>query len=397
MAIALLPMCEGETIGSNLGRYADFVGLHTTLRLRRRLFGHACRPYTKLPSGILHLAEETCDYWGLQAEKIILEHTEFNYATLTLPEAQKLTLFSNMLSQPAGRCFRRSACGWVGERASRFRYCEHCLSEWRRKRVCPYRILCHQLPGVYLCYLHSNILKGVKKQFSEDITDQTLTALRSKDDEQILITTSIEHKDAIEDVAKRSARYLRGVDRLPSLTSFRDLLREAGLVRSSGETDHRGLIESMLTHFGAEYCWLAGLTGQKMNAWSRNIADVRSTCEPSHAFMFIAAESVLYRRSASPGSFVPSIRKGIRDKEGAQFSQAEIECLRTRWHSIVRSARPDKRITAAYRIDSKLYRTLSRYDHLWFMAYNRDNRTPPGRSLYVPQGIKNSASNPGGD
>ena len=71
MATALFPLYEDESIGSNLGRYADFVGLENTSMLRRRLFGHACRPNTMLPSGVSHLAEETKDYWGLPAERII--------------------------------------------------------------------------------------------------------------------------------------------------------------------------------------------------------------------------------------------------------------------------------------------------------------------------------------
>jgi hypothetical protein len=381
MAIALFPICEGESIGSNLGRYADFIGLRSTSKLRRKIFGHACKPDTKLPSGILHLAEDTCDYWGLP-------HTEFNYATLTLSEPQKMQMFANMLSQPTGRCSRRSACGWLGERDSCLRYCDHCLSEWRRRGVCPYWILCHQLPGVYVCHFHSTFLKRARKPMSGDVTEPTLMMSRSNDDEKILMHTSMEHKVAIDDVASRSAGYMKGDNRLPSSTSFRSLLRDAGLVRSSGQTDHRGLMESMLKHFGVEYCLLSGLNWQKVAVWSRNISDLTRTCDPSHAFMFIAAESLLLRRSASPQSFVPSIRKDIYCRVKAQFSQREIEAFRARWHSIVQSARPDKRITSAYRVDSKLYRILSRHDHAWLMAYNQSNKTLPGPSSIVQGGTR---------
>jgi len=121
MAIALLPLLDGETIGSNLGRYGDFIGLDTTLALRRCLFGYACKPDTRLPSGLDHVAEEARDYWNVDADAIINDHTEFQYATVTLPEIQRQAMRSDMREQPAGRCLRRSACGWSGELVAGFR------------------------------------------------------------------------------------------------------------------------------------------------------------------------------------------------------------------------------------------------------------------------------------
>lgn len=81
MAVALFPLCEGETLGSNFGRYAEFLGLKSTARLRVHLFGYVGKPSAKLPSSISRLAEQARDYWNVSGEYIVKNHTEFWYAT----------------------------------------------------------------------------------------------------------------------------------------------------------------------------------------------------------------------------------------------------------------------------------------------------------------------------
>jgi hypothetical protein len=82
MAIALLPLKEGETLASNIGRYAELMGLKSTRALRQLLFGHYCDPQSRLPTAIVHLADQVVDYWNLGAEDIVKKHTEFQYATM---------------------------------------------------------------------------------------------------------------------------------------------------------------------------------------------------------------------------------------------------------------------------------------------------------------------------
>ncbi|WP_429353522.1 TniQ family protein [Paraburkholderia sp. 32] len=311
MAIALFPLLDGETIGSNLGRYGDFIGLGTTLSLRRRLFGYACKPDTRLPSGLAHLAEETMDYWGLDAKAIISDHTEFHYATLTVPETKRESMRSDMLGQPAGRCSRRSVCGWSGERVTRFRYCEDCLLEWKANGIPAHWMVDHQLPGAYVCCTHSRMLKMTNPGLSESFTDLTVSALKGRADEEVLTRLSFSERSAIEDVAKRSARYRMANDGLPSASTYCELLRDAGFVWPDGRTDSRAFIASALGHFGHEYCRLTGLDWQKMTVWVRNIADQGRGRDASHPFMFIAAESLLNRHFALPGSFVPATRNTV--------------------------------------------------------------------------------------
>ncbi|WP_321932149.1 TniQ family protein, partial [Paraburkholderia guartelaensis] len=312
MAIALFPLLDGETIGSNLGRYGDFIGLETTIPLRRRLFGYACKPDTRLPSGLDHLAEETRDYWDLDAEAIISGHTEFHYATLTVPETQRKAMRSDMHDQPAGRCSRRSVCGWSGELVTRFRYCDDCLLEWRAKGIPAHWMVDHQLPGVYVCCAHLRMLKKITiPDFSEDLTDPTVWALKGLADEEILSRLSLSDKSAIEDVAKRSAQYRRENNSLPSAATYRELLRDAGFAWSNGKIDSHAFIGYALEYFGQEYCQLVGLGWQKMTVWLRNIVDQWGDRDSSHPFMFIVAESLLDRRCALPGSFVPATQNTL--------------------------------------------------------------------------------------
>ncbi|SOF01115.1 TniQ protein [Burkholderia sp. OK233] len=306
MAIALFPLLDGETIGSNLGRYGDFVGLETTLPLRRRLFGYPCKPDTRLPSGLDQLAEEARDYWNLDAVAIINGHTEFHYATLTLPDMQRRAMRLDMLGQPAGRCFRRSAGGWSGERVTRFRYCEDCLLEWRARSIPAHWMVDHQLPGVYVCSTHSSVLKVTNPASFENLTDPTVMTLRCPTDEKTLNRVSLPEIAAIEDVARRSAQYRMVNDGLTSTETFCELLREARFMWSDGRMDSRAFTACFLEHFGEEYCRLAGLDWQKMTVWLRNIAGQGRGRDFPHPFMFIAAESLLSRRCAMPGSFVPA-------------------------------------------------------------------------------------------
>lgn len=325
------------------------------------------------------------------------------------------------------------------------------------------------------------------REDSKNLTDLTVLAVKGCDDKQILSGISPSEGRAIEDVAKRSARYRAMSDHVPVATIYRDLLRDAGFTWPNERVDGRSFLSALLSYFGREYWNISGLNWQKMTTWLRDIADPRGGSEPFHPLMFIAAESLLTSRCASPGSFVPEMQKMAIDREnrlrgfrqdavdpnlsdlqctgtlhrnsdfwtkctregegwklvcscglsyltssvlqvgrvqltvvalGARYqshlrrmlvngvtievasrklhipeatlsrwarsigcekrmalSSAEIQHLRERWCSLVQHSRADKRITSASRADSKLYRTLRRYDRDWFAAFNFANRT----------------------
>ncbi|TGP39704.1 hypothetical protein EN871_31255 [bacterium M00.F.Ca.ET.228.01.1.1] len=308
MAIALFPLLEGETIGSNLARYGEFFGLETTLPLRRRIFGYKCRPDTRLPGGLRHVAEEARDYWGVSIEEVVKNHTEFYYATATLGEAQKERMRSDMLEQPAGRCFRPRVCGWTGERATRLRYCDACVQEWKEGGVPAHWLVDHQLPGVYFCCRHSHMLRMVNAGDCAGLTDSTLTATRMDTGAFVLQKSLGEERNAIESIAILSARCRAGEDRLPSAETYRELLRGAQMLWPSGVVDERVFIAAMLGYLGREYCQEAGLTAPKMKNWCRSVAKETATYGYSHPLMFIVAESLLRSRCEAPRSFLPRVR-----------------------------------------------------------------------------------------
>lgn len=307
MAAALFPLLDGETISSNIARYAESIGIDDTSQLRRRLFGYACKPDTRLPSGMSHLAEETRDYWCLSAADIIKNNTEFYYATATVPVKHRESMLSNMLKQPAGRCLQRSASGWIGERVTKFRYCDDCRVEWRKKKTSACWMVDHQLPGVYICSGHSSLLTIVSGSSLRYPADLTVMALKGRDDKAALARVSSTERVAIRDVSINSSKYRMAKGSLPSATTYRELLRLGGFLWSTGGVDACAFATSIFRDFGSEYCQSVGLSLQRITAWLRNIAYERKDEAFSHPFMSILAESLLTRRCMAPGSFTPAI------------------------------------------------------------------------------------------
>jgi hypothetical protein len=486
MAIALFPHLDGETLGSNFGRYGEFIGAESTLAIRRRLFGYPCKPDTRLPSGMSHLAEQTRDYWNLDAEQIIKRGTEFYYATATMSVKQRDSMLSDMLKQPGGRILRRSAVGWGAERVASFRYCEDCLAEWRESGIPAHWMVDHQLPGVYVCPVHLRMLKGAKRGIHQKLIDSTVTALKDVDDEDVLARASSSELAAFADVARISAQYRIASGSVPSVAMYRELLGTAGYTWLTGGVDIRAFTSSMVGHFGHEYCQATGLSLKRLATWLKNIEGDVTGEVPSHPFVFISVMSLLNARCASPGTFAPAIRNeaeeivkvstadmrggSLLDRQGLQckgflhrasdvwqqglsgcnggemvcscgvtYRPSEVGCvveegmsvvtygeryrdlvsmrfadnfnvgcttefpsvnprlsrwsrscgffrsrrlsaeaiqdLRDRWRTVVKSAPPKKCITAAYKINSKIYRDLYRWDRDWIKEFNKNSRT----------------------
>ncbi|WP_176081841.1 TnsD family Tn7-like transposition protein [Paraburkholderia tropica] len=308
MAIALFPHLDGETLGSNFGRYGEFIGAESTLAIRRRLFGYPCKPDTRLPSGMNHLAEQTRDYWNLDAEQIIKRGTEFYYATATMSVTRRESMLSDLLKQPGSRTLRRSVGGWGAERVAKFRYCEDCLAQWRESGMPAHWMVDHQLPGVYVCPVHARMLKVAKRGIPQNLTDSTVTALKDVNDEDILARVSRSEMVAFSDVAKLSAHCRIASGSVPSLATYRELLRTAGYAWLTGGVDIRALTASMVEHFGNEYCQSSGLSLKRLATWLKNIEGDAPDGESSHPFVFISVMSMLNARCVSPGTFAPAVR-----------------------------------------------------------------------------------------
>ncbi|WP_080422710.1 TniQ family protein [Burkholderia ubonensis] len=311
MAIALFPLSEGETIGSNIGRYAEFVGIEFTIELRRRLFGYLCGSTTRLPAGIAHLAEQTRDYWVMSVEAIIKEHTEYLYATAFAPQQMREMIFQDMLRLPTGKGSPRFTGYKSAENIENFRYCEECLAEWREKGQTPYWRICHQLPGVCACIMHSTILKIAKKKHSRRSVDPTVKGLIDDADEFIVRNASFSEMRAVEDIAKRSAERRLVTDGAELSRRYSDLLKSAGLVGNDGRTKRATLISEWKAYFGAEYCRLTGMNDQRIENWLYRGTGFLRYGKIRHPFIFLAAESVLEHLIASRGSYVPGGRRNL--------------------------------------------------------------------------------------
>jgi hypothetical protein len=484
MATALFPLLDGETLGSNFGRYSEFIGAENTLTLRRRLFGYPCKPDTRLPSGMNHLAEQTRDYWNLDAEQIIKRGTEFYYATATMSVEKRESMLSDMLRQPGNRTLRRSVGGWGAERVARFRYCEDCFAHWRESGTPAHWMVDHQLPGVYVCPVHSRMLKVAKRSISQNLTDSTVVAMRNEEDEVILTRASSSERAALADLAKLSAQYRTASGSVPSASTYRELLRAAGYMWPSGRVDTRAFTASIVESFGHEYCHSTGLSLKRLATWLKYIEGDVLGVESAHPFVFVSVLSLLNTLCASQGTFAPAARNedietaevptwtvyddSLQSREGLQckgflhrandvwqqvlsscnerklvcscgltysafevgrtvgadmsvvatygeryrnlifmrfadnfkvssnaqeyysvnprffrwarlygfsenrgMSAEMIHELRDRWSSVVKNARPDKRIVSAYKVDSSLYRALYRNDRNWIAEFNK--------------------------
>lgn len=301
MAIALFPLSEGETIDGNIGRYAEFVGLKSTMMLRSRLFGHICAPCTRLPSGIAHLAEQARDYWGMGAEEIIKNHTEYRYITMMASRKFRWEVFLEMLNQPAGRSMSTYILRTTGERVIKFRYCEECLAEWRERGIVPYWRIDHQLPGVYSCFIHSNVLK-VAMQAVEGCRglDPTVLSSRCHCDPAVLQRSSSAEKNAAEKVAERSAQRRTVIDGAVQMQKYYDLLRDAGFIRKDSKIKRSIFVARCLGYFGREYCYLAALNADKVLAWLDKVVDFNGVRPAIHPFVHIAVEEFLDHCGASP-------------------------------------------------------------------------------------------------
>lgn len=307
MAIALPPLKEYETFGSNFGRYAELMGLKSTSRLRQSLFGYYSEPGSRLPMAIDYLAEQARDYWSLEAKDVVKGHTEFQYVTMMASQSMREKILQAMLASPADGRFRfpHRILGLKGERTATLRYCEGCLTESMETQEAPYWRIDHQLAGVYCCVKHGLILKSVKRVLSERYFDQTVLRLINTSDERVLRQITPSERKAIDDVAKKSGLQLADGMNRRSIKMYRDMLEEAGFLRADSRINHRAITTAWFCYFGKEYCHVTNMSAGRISKWLQRFTDQAVRCECPHPFMFIAGESFLEHHIELPGSYFP--------------------------------------------------------------------------------------------
>ncbi|MGF6289631.1 TnsD family Tn7-like transposition protein [Paraburkholderia youngii] len=315
MAIALLPLIEGENLSSNFGRYAEYMGLRSTKSLMRKLFGYPCTPCTRFPSAIDHLAEQTRDYWKLGAEEIVNKHTEFRYATMTSSDAAREKLLKRMLGKSVSSNNPLKTLSLDAKREGNLRYCPECLSEWKRNGIPIHWMMDHQLIGAYVCTKHFCVLKSVEFGHADTHGDMPVATLIKASDKPIIRDFDSLNRPAIEEVAKRSARQRCEGGMGRSAGIYRDLLRDAGFSRTDTLMRKNDVVYAWSDFFGKEYCYLTGMSPARISKWLGRLTARSRVRETPRPFMFIAAECFLEHLVSSPGSYLPAARSKLEKGE----------------------------------------------------------------------------------
>ncbi|REG49105.1 TniQ protein [Paraburkholderia sp. BL6669N2] len=288
MAISLFPLNEGETLESNFSRYACYMNLKSTSSLWRRLFGHQCRSGTRLPCGISNLVLQTRDYWGLKADQIIEMATEFNYIAMMVSPEIRARMRETMRNPREAGALRlafpfKSRCD-VG-----VRYCDACLSDWRRAGVAPYLKISHQLPGSYYCEIHLRLLKA--GSFSPVSTAlMEITAAEEKAIKKI----SIDNAQQLASGSNRErAHYVR-------------LVHDAGYITPDGRLRSTELIRDWLAFFGPAYCRLTAIHESKILWWWKFVSTDSIKLTFPHPFIFLAADVLFEAHGKFAGPHLPT-------------------------------------------------------------------------------------------
>jgi hypothetical protein len=305
MAVALLSLMDGEGLPSNLGRYAEYMGLKSTANLREKVFGYSCVQGTRLPRAIDYLAEQARDYWNMTGEEIVRNHTEFQYATMMSSESDREKVLKRMLGISSGESSALRILRFDGERSTSLRYCQECISESRSKGSPIYWKMDHQLIGAYVCATHLCVLNSVEFGHIDAHGDTPVMSLVKASDVPIICDVDSSIRAALEGVAKRSARVRCEGAACRSVQVYRDLLREAGFARTASLMRKNEVISAWSEFFGKEYCYLTGMSAARISAWLSRLTR-QVTYKAPHPFMFIAAECFLEHLASLPGSYLPA-------------------------------------------------------------------------------------------
>lgn len=310
MAVALLPLKEGETLESNFGRYAEVMGLQSTLKIRRLLFGQHHYPGARLPGSINYLAEQTHDYWDCGPLDIVNDHTEFRYLTMMAARSVRETILRRMLESQESNDRPVLITGLKGERCSRFRYCAMCVMECVEDQQTPYWKVDHQLAGVYWCVKHACVLKSVKREPSRCDSDKTLMSLIDDSDDSVLHSLSLSEKRAIEDVSRRSVNARKEGVLGKSAKQYGSILRGLNFIDSNSHLKYGKVFSAWVDYFGREYCYVTNTNTNKVSTWVENLSRGTWSTECPHPFVAIAGESFIEYLAGSPGTYLPRIYKG---------------------------------------------------------------------------------------
>ncbi|WP_321791747.1 TnsD family Tn7-like transposition protein [Caballeronia sp. J97] len=325
MSLALKPLQEGETLHSNLSRYAEEVGLETLRPIYLLVFGKSVNFHNRiLPNGIERFCEEAKHYWQVSPAEFVTENSGYFYY-LQFASAETCERARDFILKPPGVApYALTVQRQHDSERFAVRYCAACVADQKRRNIEPYLSVRHQLPGVFLCAEHSTPLRSLRLNPGIDARAEAVTIRRfaTGDDPVPAESLSAGEMAAALDVACRSVNLLRGFDDSCIGFAYEDMLREAGFLTSKGGTLNRQAVwEGMKGYFGEAFCVLAGLEqGAYMRAfWRPYEKDVIRCPRP---LRYLALQSLLEYRASQGAGVVPLIVTSTPDIEKLQTSWA---------------------------------------------------------------------------
>ncbi|WP_124606856.1 TnsD family Tn7-like transposition protein [Burkholderia sp. Bp9142] len=307
MAVALKQFLEGETIYSNISRYADEVGSRAFVTILPILFGSPQRAVLNMPRGLQHFSEQTSAYIGLSGEEIARRHTRYNYLMALANDHLRAETMRKMLSRQDGTPTGVRSPDMASEKMKALRYCDECVTECRENDVDLYYRVDQQLPGVYVCPKHSRLLRVVAGTEKIDFScSGSLETLGSRRDRLMFEGLKALELQAMIDVARRSSHELVSPDSNFRNFPYREILKKAGFVSKGGTVKISALAEACVHYFGVQFC---GLTGFDDACMARILHPEFQRARVRHPFFSIAFQSILSYLASGEGTFRPQIEE----------------------------------------------------------------------------------------
>lgn len=151
---------EGETLYGLCSRYHRVAGHRLASVTCQRLFGHPRAGLNHdLPGRIDEFVRRTSGHLG-SAEDLLLERTVLAYYLRFRTESDSLAVLSRL--REVGPGSMKASLGWLATRigaAHPLRACPSCVEESIRKYGNSTWVLLHQLPSVWYCPLHDQLLR----------------------------------------------------------------------------------------------------------------------------------------------------------------------------------------------------------------------------------------------
>ncbi|WP_152608074.1 TniQ family protein [Burkholderia sp. A9] len=157
MAVYLDEQLSDEPLFGIVARYIERTRSLSAKKVIRNVFGRVTVA-TSMPRGLLYIADQTQRCWGLSEKEIAEQMTCWPYFSALLSPKRSAKIFEQMTElsvQDIGSYQRGPAVrnGWYGHRL-----CQKCMREDRESGVSIHWRRAHQLPGVFICPWHGELL-----------------------------------------------------------------------------------------------------------------------------------------------------------------------------------------------------------------------------------------------